>query len=153
VPVTVQGKNFVLPLAHVRQLWRETIAYRQHADDVVTVRSVSEDEMAELNSRYRGKYEPTNVLTFSYPSTGSTGSQHASSGQMTEHDVVLCIPVAEREAAERGVPVREHVAWLLVHAFLHAAGMDHERSPEAAQATEAAEQDILARSGFSRGAY
>jgi probable rRNA maturation factor len=66
-----------------------------------------------------------------------------------EHDVALCLSVAEREAAERQVPVRDYAAVLLVHAFLHACGLDHERSEAEAEKMAEAERSALQRCGFT----
>jgi len=145
MPVTVQCRNFVLSTSQVESLWSNVISCQEHGDDVVTVRCVSKEEIQRINREHRGVDRPTNVLTFSYlsPSTSST-----SSGQASEHDVALCLSVAGEEAQVRKVLLKDYVALLLVHAFLHATGMDHERSPDAAQVMEGAEQIILQRSGF-----
>lgn len=117
------------------RLWHAVHDHVGHADDDITVRVVDEEESRRLNLQYRKKDTPTNVLTFSY-------------GDAT-HDVALCMSVAQREANERGVVLRDYVALLLVHAFLHAVGMDHEQSAAAAEAMHAAEQVILKRAGFN----
>lgn len=114
-------------------MWEATRRYRNWPDDQVNVRVVSEDEIHALNKKYRGKDYVTNILTFSY--------DH-------EHDVAVCLEVARQEAKERRVSERDYVAWLLVHAFLHATGMDHERSEEEARSMEKAEREILEQAGF-----
>ena len=135
LPIFLQSEIELLTPQDAKHLWEETIAYAHHADDEVTARFVTEIESKKLNKEYRKKDKATNVLTFSY-------------GEGT-HDIALCLPVAEREASERQVGLREYVALLLVHAFLHAVGFDHERSEEEAKATSVAEQEILARAGFA----
>lgn len=117
----------------IQDLWRATRAYRKFPHEQVNVRFVSKEEIQRLNAHYRGKDKPTNVLTFSYDG---------------EHDVAVCLEVAEGEARERGVRRRDYVARLLTHAFLHATGMDHERSAQAARQMEAAEAEILKRCGY-----
>ncbi|MAF81153.1 rRNA maturation RNase YbeY [bacterium] len=133
---TVQCKEGALPLtsAEVQQLWLTTIAEREHADDPVTVRCVSEQEMVELNTTYRKQAKPTNVLTFSYDQ---------------EHDVALCLAVAIREASDRGVELRDYVALLVVHAFVHATGLDHEQSTGDAVEVAATEKNILTAAGYN----
>lgn len=135
-----EAENLPLKLTEVERLWQETIRARDFPDETVNIKCVSPEQMRTLNKQYRGKDKMTNVLTFSYPSTGS--------GQASEYDIALCLSVAEREAGERGVSLRDYVALLLVHAFLHAAGMDHERSYEEARDTEQAERKILQAAGF-----
>ena len=159
MPITIQCNEFLLTADEVARLWQETIALREHADDQVTVRCVSEDEIRELNKTYRQKDEPTNVLTFSYPQQGigaprSSESEVGSSSDEHEaesatHDVALCLTVAEREAKQRGAQLRDYLALLLTHAFLHATGLDHEESEAAAAAVAQAERAILQASGFA----
>ncbi len=138
--VTVQCKEGTLPLtnAEVQQLWLATTAKRQVTDNPVTVRCVSEQEMVELNVTYRKQSSPTNVLTFSYED---------------EHDVALCLAVAQREASDRGVDLRDYVALLVVHAFVHATGLDHEHSTQAAEKVVAMEKDILNAAGYKPVAW
>lgn len=114
------------------KLWQATRTYRDFPDDQVNVRVVSENEIRELNKKYRGKDKSTNVLTFNYDG---------------EHDIAVCLEVAQREAKEKGVSEWDYVAWLLVHAFLHATGMDHEKSEEEAREMEQAEREILTKAG------
>lgn len=128
------SENFPLHLEEVEQLWRETKRVRNFPDEAVNIKCVSEEDVRTLNKQYRHKDALTNVLTFSYDN---------------EHDIALCLPVAEQEAKERGVELRDYVALLLVHAFLHVTGMDHERSEEEARRTKYEEQNILAEAGFA----
>lgn len=102
----------------------------------MTVRIVDEDEGRSLNAAWRGKDDPTNVLTFAYEQ-----------GPSIHADLVLCAPVVEREAREQGRSLEAHYAHLLVHGTLHAQGLDHERHAEAAK-MEACETRILAGLGF-----
>lgn len=144
MPVTIINPR-ALPLSEkqVERLWQATIAARHYGDEAVTVRVVSEAESRELNRRYRHKDAPTNVLTFS-DTEGIPGV-----AAEPAHEVALCLAVTEREAGERTIALPDYVALLLVHAFLHATGLDHEASNAAAQEMVLAEQTILEKNGFS----
>lgn len=137
--INLQCDDLPLPLERVQELWRQTMAYTSYPDADVTVRCVSVAEIEHLNMRYRKKNEPTNVLTFSYEDTP----------EGVVHDVALCLSVATTEARERNTPLNDYVALLLVHAFLHAAGLDHERSSVGAKKYSGAEKHILQRAGFA----
>ncbi|GAA5234972.1 rRNA maturation RNase YbeY [Verticiella sediminum] len=101
----------------------------------LTLRLVDADEGRALNHGYRERDYATNVLTFEY-GIDPQGTLHG--------DIVLCLPVLQREAAEQGKPLRQHAAHLVVHGVLHALGYDHLDEEEAAQ-MEALETRILAR--------
>jgi probable rRNA maturation factor len=111
----------------------------------VTVRLVGEREGRELNRDFRGKDYATNVLTFVY------GDDVAPAGEPADApwwgDLVLCVPVVAREAAEQGKALEAHFAHLIVHGMLHLQGFDHEDADEADE-MEAAETAILASLGY-----
>lgn len=109
----------------------------------LTVRIVDEAESAALNSRYRGKGGPTNVLSFG----AGEGPAGAGDELLPLGDLVICAAVVQREAREQGKPAPAHWAHMVVHGVLHLAGYDHETSAEAAtMATR--ERELLAALGF-----
>ena len=109
----------------------------------LTLRIVDEDESAALNSKYRGKRGPTNVLSFSADRIpGAAGPELLPLG-----DLVICAAVVQREAREQGKPAPAHWAHMVVHGVLHLQGHDHETSAEAA-VMEARERELLAALGF-----
>jgi probable rRNA maturation factor len=100
----------------------------------VTVRFVGAAEGRALNRDFRGKDYATNVLSFVY------AEQPAAAG-----DLVVCLPVALREAKEQCKPAKTHLAHLIVHGLLHLQGYDHETGARDAERMEARERAILAR--------
>lgn len=122
----------------VQHLWNAICTtFPERTNDHVSVRCVSESEIQDLNRIYRKKDIPTNVLTFSY-----------TDDDPYEHDIAVCIEVAQQEAAQRGVTVVDYIALLIVHAMLHAVGMDHEQSEVEDQKTAEMERRILFECGF-----
>jgi probable rRNA maturation factor len=95
--------------------------------------------MRELNRTWRGADRPTNVLAFPAPS--AKGARPRLLG-----DVVIACETLLREAADQGIPARDHLAHLVVHGLLHLLGHDHETAREA-EAMENLERAILARLG------
>jgi probable rRNA maturation factor len=91
----------------------------------------------ELNGRWRGRPEPTNVLSFP-----------AAAGSQTLGDIAIAYETMAREAEAEGKPFCNHVAHLAVHGFLHLLGYDHQSDAEAA-AMERLEVAILARLGVA----
>ncbi len=102
----------------------------------VTVRFVGEAEGLALNDQFRGKKYATNILSFTYtPPPQAAG------------DLVLCVPVVLREAAEQHKPADAHFAHMVVHGMLHLQGYDHENDQDA-EVMEARERHILAALGY-----
>lgn len=102
----------------------------------VTVRFVEAEEGQTLNRDFRGKDYATNVLSFPYEA-----------GPELAGDLVLCLPVVLKEAAEQGKTMEAHFAHLLVHGMLHLQGYDHDND-EDAEIMEAEEREILAKMGY-----
>ena len=73
-----------------------------------------------MNHAYRTKDKPTNVLSFTYEDLDNYLG-----------DLVICLPVVEREASEQGKTVKNHMAHMIVHGMLHLLGYDHENETEA----------------------
>jgi probable rRNA maturation factor len=91
--------------------------------------------MRELNGRWRGHPETTNVLSFP-----------AADRSETLGDIAIAYETTAREAEAEGKPFADHLAHLAVHGFLHLLGYDHQSDAEAA-AMERLEATILARVG------
>ena len=108
----------------------------------VTVRIVGREEGRRLNERFRGRPEPTNVLSF--PFAPPPGAPSAAARELG--DVVLCAPVVNREARDQGKPRADHWAHLVVHGVLHLLGYDHD-TPGAARRMEGLERRLLASLG------
>lgn len=100
----------------------------------LTLRIVDADEGRTLNASYRQRDYATNVLTFEYGA--------APDGRISG-DIVLCLPVLVREAAEQHKPLLHHAAHLVTHGVLHALGWDHV-APDEAERMESLETRILA---------
>jgi probable rRNA maturation factor len=95
---------------------------------LITLRFVGSAEGKKLNLTYRQKDYATNVLTFPYESM--PGDQEIFA------DIVICLPVVEKEAKEQKKTLQQHLIHLIVHGTLHAQAFDHEDDVEAAAMEE-----------------
>lgn len=84
----------------------------------------NDDHITELNRKYLGRDNNTNVLAF--PMTENASDVEP--GMLG--DIVISLDTAIRESAETGETVDQVIYRLLVHGLLHLLGYDHERSPE-----------------------
>ncbi|MBV8835749.1 MAG: rRNA maturation RNase YbeY [Alphaproteobacteria bacterium] len=101
----------------------------------VAVMLCDDGAMRELNARWRGRPEPTNVLSFP-----------AADGSEMLGDIAMAYETTAREAQAEGKPFADHLAHLAVHGFLHLLSYDHQSDAEAEE-MERLEAAILARLG------
>lgn len=114
----------------------------------LSVRLTTDDEVKALNAAWRGKDKPTNVLSFPQCEPGELERIAPAGPELMLGDIVLARGVCEREAEEKGVPLDEHAAHLLVHGTLHLLGYDHQDDATAAE-MEGRETRALERLGFA----
>ncbi len=129
-----------LPDEILFQRWAQA-AWLGDENSEVTIRIVGVAESQALNSEYRGKDKPTNVLSF--PFEAPAGITVPLAG-----DLVICAPVVEKEASEQHKKALAHWAHMVVHGMLHLQGYDHIQDSEA-EVMEALEIRLLAQLGFS----
>jgi probable rRNA maturation factor len=119
----------------------------------VSVLACDDARIAVLNADFRGKPQPTNVL--SWPSE----NRYTRPGEMPLlpapnpvgppaelGDIALAHDTLQREAADAGTPFDHHLTHLLLHGLLHLLGFDHINDPDA-ELMEGLETRILARLG------
>lgn len=130
-----------VPAAAEIHRWAEAALAGRPEPASLGIRLVDEVEGADLNRRFRNREGPTNVLSFPYePLPGLTDCDLLG-------DLVICVPLAVREAAAQGKALEAHLAHLVVHGVLHLLGYDHE-TPEQATEMEGLESGILSGLGF-----
>ncbi|MEY4239366.1 MAG: rRNA maturation RNase YbeY [Pseudomonadota bacterium] len=106
-------------------------------------------EVHALNREWRGKDKPTNVLSFPMLEREDLLALAPDGPPELLGDIALALETCIGEAADKGVPLADHAAHLLVHGLLHLAGHDHVHSDEEAAAMEALEIKALALMGIA----
>lgn len=96
-------------------------------------------QIKDLNRSYRGKNEPTNVLSF--PTDGALSVPMLG-------DIVMAFETVELEAKHAGMGIEDHITHLLIHGYLHLQGLDHETDADAVT-MEAHEIKALAGLGIA----
>ncbi len=112
--------------------------------------------IAALNADFRGKPQPTNVLSWPAeeraPDTPGTLPDPPEPGPADdpEHlgDIAIAYDVCTAEARDQGKPFADHVTHLIAHGVLHLLGFDH-ISDEDATLMEGIEIRALARLGLA----
>jgi len=122
----------------------------------ISVLACSDDRIAGLNRDFRGREGPTNVLSWpalelAPPRPGAAPGRPkrgGAGGRQALGDVAIALQTARREAAERSIPLKDHVIHLILHGCLHLLGYDPETEKDA-ERMEGMETRALARIGVS----
>jgi probable rRNA maturation factor len=141
IDIDNNSQSTLLPKDIQIEQWISAALHQQTLEAAeVSVYIVDEEESQELNTQYRGKEKPTNVLSFPADIPAEVGIPLLG-------DLVICAPVVEREAAEQGKTLDAHWAHMLVHGTLHLLGFDHIEDTDA-DAMEALETAIIVSLNF-----
>jgi probable rRNA maturation factor len=116
----------------LRRLVEQSIAAQGIGTEVELSLLVTDDAtVRELNKKYRGKDETTDVLSFAL---GADDCSDASAGFVMPPgemihlgEVIVSYPKAADQAAERKHSVEDELALLVVHGVLHLLGHDHDK--------------------------
>jgi len=92
----------------------------------VVVLLAGDERIRELNRLWRGKDQPTDVLSFSQLEGEAVGGEEAE----LLGDIVVSVDTLRRQARDGDWSDEEELARLLLHGLLHLIGYDHERGAD-----------------------
>jgi len=118
------------------QIWLNQLAKKLGISGEICIKIVDETESQNLNHTYRGKNQPTNVLSFPSDVPDFVESTHLG-------DLAICTSVVSKEAAEQNKRTEHHWAHMCIHGTLHLLGYDHIDDVDAEE-MEALEVALLA---------
>lgn len=124
--------------ALVRRTAERLLVLTGMPDAELSLLLADDKQIAELNSSWRRKNGPTNVLAFSL----TEGPDSAMALNMLG-DIVISVETAAREAEKAELSLHSHLQELLVHGFLHLIGYDHETSGSEAVRMHNRERELL----------
>ena len=121
----------------------------------VALLACDDSRIAALNGQFRGKTQPTNVLSWpafalAPDAAGEPPCQPpepVAGRRMPLGDVAIALQTVEREATSGRLPLKNHAFHLILHGCLHLLGYDHERL-EDGELMEGLERQALARVGI-----
>ena len=141
VDISVNDKRFLDEGFDVRLWCRKVIKAAwlevEDGDTEISLLLTDDEEIAELNSKYRSKNVPTNVISFA-----SIDSDVPEDGVFFAGDIIISYDAIKREAMS--LNFKDYLAHLLVHGAMHLAGYDHMQDTEACE-MEDIETQILAK--------
>jgi rRNA maturation RNase YbeY len=124
-----------------RPLLRKVLMHTMREAEVsgtLSLAVVDSEEITELNRRFLGRAQPTDVMSFAL--------QDETSDLFGE--VVICADVAAQEAGERGIDFDSELALYALHGLLHLLGYDDE-TDQMREQMQNREQEILSQFGIS----
>ncbi len=130
----------------LRKVVEQTLAMEGVSAGVELGLVITDDEtIRQLNLRYRGKDEATDVLCFALhePSAEATFI-NPPDGLLHLGEVILCYPQAAIQAEEHHHPLERELALLAIHGVLHLLGYD-DVEPQEGRRMRAREEEILNR--------
>jgi len=72
---------------------------------------ISKEEIKKINKKYRGKNEPTDILSF--PLSKNSG------------EILICRDIAKAKAPKFGMTFENYLLFLVIHGCLHLKGLKH----------------------------
>jgi probable rRNA maturation factor len=116
--IKIQHEGFPLPEKKFQALLKK-IAGRLDLEGTVTIRIAGSGEVRALNNKYRRKDYATDVLSF------PLGEKLP--GGFYAGDILICWPVAKKQARQNAQSVEKELLLLMIHGLLHLQGFDHEK--------------------------
>lgn len=120
-------------------------------DAEVSVSFVDNADIQKLNSEYRQKDAPTDVLSFPLGENGEF-DLNEETGAAVLGDIVLSMEKAYEQADIYGHSLQREVAYLTVHSMFHLLGYDHEQGGLEAVRMREKEEAVLTSLGLPRSA-
>jgi len=93
---------------------------------ILNIKLTDDKEITRINEQFRGKAEPTDILSFEY------GLEEEIIG-----DIVLSLERIAEQSEEFGYSFEEELSYILIHGILHILGYEH-------QGDDTGEEEIFA---------
>ncbi|MFT7087707.1 MAG: putative rRNA maturation factor [Rickettsiales bacterium] len=118
----------------------------------ISVLLTGDEQIRELNKNYRGKDQPTNVLSFplldgTKIKNGDFSNFQIDFGHLALGDIVVSYQTVRKESEQQKKEFDDHLTHLLIHSLLHLIGFDHIFDADA-KIMEELETEILAGMGI-----
>lgn len=117
------------------KLVKELLALGLKAEDIqddceISVTFVSNEKIQEINKEYRGKDQPTDVISFALEEGDEDIPIIGASDTRVLGDIIISVDKAKEQAEEYGHSYERELGFLAVHGLLHLLGYDHETEEE-----------------------
>lgn len=124
-----------------QEIMDKTISYVSAHEDIdflqsgkticVNLALSNDEEIHDLNVKFRQIDKPTNVLSFANIDDEDFASEINDSDVIELGDIIIALQTMQKEADEKGISLRNHFCHLFAHGLLHLLGFDHIEDDEA----------------------
>ncbi|MCX8001456.1 MAG: rRNA maturation RNase YbeY [Anoxybacillus mongoliensis] len=116
----------------------------------VSVTFVDNEKIREINRDYRGKDQPTDVISFALEEMGEEEIEIVGADvPPVLGDIIISVPKAREQAEQYGHSFMRELGFLAIHGFLHLLGYDHETEEEE-KVMFAKQEQLLQQFGLTR---
>ena len=98
-------------------------------DLYLSVTLSKENYIHRINKEYRGIDRPTDVLSFPMFEKNEIPLEKTGISDVLG-DIIICVPIVEKQAIEYEHSFKRELAYMLVHGFYHLMGYDHMQEDE-----------------------
>lgn len=153
VIITNAQKNVKVPTG-IRMLIRRcctaVLTYEQFQGSAeVSVKFVNDEEIQNLNKKFRNIDRSTDVLSFPLGENGVYDVNPATGAKMLG-DIVISMEHAVDQADRYGHSLQREIGFLTVHSMLHLLGYDHEGGGIESVRMREKEETVLTQLGLKR---
>ncbi|MGI2326548.1 rRNA maturation RNase YbeY [Planococcus sp. YIM B11945] len=116
----------------------------------LSVTFVTNDMIRDINNQYRGKNEPTDVISFAMEEMGDGEVEIV--GELAPRvlgDIIISLDRTKEQAADYGHSFERELGFLAVHGFLHLLGYDHMNKEDEIKMFSR-QEEILSSLGITR---
>lgn len=137
-------------LGKVREVIEASLKYEgiDAVCEVSLVFFVDNTQIHEMNRDYRGKDQPTDVLSF--PQYDDLTQLKAYPEELALGDIVISLERATQQAADFGHSLEREVCFLTAHSMFHLFGYDHDTDENTKKIMREREEAVLATLGITR---
>lgn len=111
----------------------------------LSVALINNEEIQRINRDFRGKDQPTDVISFAYHET----EDYLIGPYDTLGDIVISLERVEEQRKEYGHSFKRELFYVLTHGILHLLGYDHMNEEEKKE-MRTREEEILGKYGIVR---
>lgn len=114
----------------------------------VDVTLVNDEEIKEMNSKYRNIDSATDVLSFPLSENGKF-DKNPETGALMLGDIVISVDHALAQSNLYGHSIEREIAFLTIHSMLHLLGYDHEQGGLQQMTMREKEENVLDALGLA----